>query len=422
MPTPIHEIENLRSQRAEAVTAMRAILDSARAENRGLTAEERQESDRHNAQFVELNTRIEDEERLAAAEGRLTTASSTVLRNVSEAAATAAESGDEFDPMSLFSSAEYRRAHRDYMLRGNANMSSENRAILEGVRTEAAAYNIATPADGGYTVPETWRTSLTEVRTQFGVLRQLATVIQTSGGNPLHFPIVVDGQVATTTAEAAGYTESEDTFGEKILNAYKQGVLVKISDELMQDSLFNMDAFISRRAGRALSLKEGALFAKGTGSGSAVEGITVGASVGITTASATAVTADELLQTIHSVSPPYRPGSQWVMHDSTLLAIALLVDDFNNYVWQPGLQAGDPDRIRGYQVYIDPFYDTIAAAKVVATFGDHSSYFIRDAGPVQSLRLNELYAANGQVGFRFSERVDGALIDTAGVKSLKTHA
>jgi HK97 family phage major capsid protein len=419
MPTPIHEIENLRSERAEAVMAMRAILDAARAENRGLTAEERQEHNRHQAEFVDLQSRIEDEEGLAAAEGRLSTAGNVALRNASEAAQA---EDDEFDAWSLFATPEYRRAHREYMLRGAQNMSPDNRAVLEQVRTEAAAYNIATPADGGYTVPETWRTSLVEVRTQFGVLRQLATVIQTSGGNPLHFPIVVDAQVATTTAEAAPYTESEDTFGEKILGAYKQGVLVKISDELMQDSLFNMDAFISRRAGRALSLKEGALFAKGTGGGAAVEGITVGASVGFTTASATAITADELLRTIHSVSPPYRPGSQWVMHDSTLLAVALLVDDFNNYVWQPGLQAGDPDRIRGYQVYIDPFYDTIAAAKVIATFGDHSGYFIRDAGPVLSLRLNELYAESGQVGFRFSERIDGALIDTAAVKSLKTHA
>lgn len=422
MPTPIHEIEDLRSKRAEGVVARRAILDKARAEKRGLTAEERQEHDRHESEFIDLSSRIEDEEKLAAHEGRLGTAQNVVLRNISEQAQTDAEA-DEDDPNAweLFATAEYKRAFRDYMRRAQ-HMSPENRAILEDVRTQAASFNIATPGEGGYTVPESWRTTLVEQRTQFGVLRQLATIVQTAGGEPLHFPVVVDAQVATLTDEADPYTESEDTFGEKVLGAFKYGVLVKISEELMQDSLFQMDAFISRRAGRALALKEGAAFAKGAGGGAAPEGITVGATVGKTTAGATAITADELLDMIHSVSPPYRPGAQWVTHDSTLLAVAKLVDDFNNYVWQPGLQAGDPDRIRGYQVYIDPFYDTIAAAKVIATFGDHSGYYIREAGPVVSLRLNELYAESGQIGFRFGERVDGALIDTAAVKSLKTHA
>lgn len=422
MPTPIHEIEDLRSERAEGVVARRAILDRARAESRGLTAEERQEHDRYETEFISLTARIDDEENLAAHEGRLGTAQNVVLRNISEQAQAEAEADEEdSSAWELFATPEYRRAFRDYMRRAQ-HMDPANRAILEDVRTQAAAFNIATPGEGGYTVPETWRATLVEQRTQFGVLRQLATIVQTAGGEPLHFPLVVDAQVATLTAEEAAYSESEDTFGEKVLGAFKYGVLVKISEELMQDSLFQMDSFIARRAGRALSLKEGAAFAKGAGGGAAPEGITVGATVGVTLAATAAVTADELLTMIHSVSPPYRPGAQWVTHDSTLLAIAKLVDDFNNYVWQPGLQAGDPDRIRGYQVYIDPFYDTLAAAKVVATFGDHSGYYIREAGPVVSLRLNELYAENGQVGFRFGERVDGALVDTAAVKSLKTHA
>lgn len=415
--TPIHELENMRSRRAELVTKMRAILDKARGEDRGLTAEEKQEYKRIETDFKALTEQIELEEGQAAMEGRL---AKPVI--VNPAAATDDVDEEESGAWALFATDDYKKAFADYMRRNATGMSPENRAVLDRVRMEAAAYQVGTPSEGGYTVPETWRNELVEHRTQFGVLRQLATIIQTASGEILHIPTVTDAQVATLTAEEAPYTESEDTFGEKQLAAFKYGILVKIAEELLVDSLFNMDAFISRRAGRALALKEGAAFATGAGGGAAPEGITVGATVGKTTAATNAVTADELLDTIHSVSPPYRPSAQWVMHDATLLAIAKLVDDNNNYVWQPGLQAGDPDRIRGYQVYIDPFYDTLAAAKVVATFGDHSGYYIREAGTVSAQRLNELYAANGQVGFKFNERVDGALVDTAAVKSLKTHA
>jgi HK97 family phage major capsid protein len=405
----------MRSRRAELVTQMRAILDTARGEDRDLTAEDKQSYTKAEADFKSLDEKVELEESQAAREGRL--AHKAVIVNP----ATAADDDADESFWALFQTPEYNAAFTEYMRRTANGMSPDSRSVLDRVQMQAAAFNVATDGQGGYTVPENWRNQLVEARTQYGVLRQLATIIQTAGGEPLHIPKVTDAQVATLTAEAAGYTESEDTFDEAILNAYKYGVIVKISEELLNDSLFDMAPFISRRAGRAIALKEGAAFATGDGS-SKPNGITVAATVGITSASATALTSDELLDFVHSVAPPYRPGAQWVMHDSTLLAIAKLVDDFNNYVWQPGLKAGDPDMIRGYPVYIDPFYDTIAAAKVVATFGDHSGYYIRECGPVVSQRLVELYAANGQVGFRFAERVDGDLVDTAAVKSLKTHA
>lgn len=420
--TPIAELENMRSRRAELVTQMRAILDTARGEDRQLTAEERQEYGRMEGAFSAVSEQVEMEEAQAAREGRISRGAldrgavlNPVLETVENEDVEAAEAIAQ-----IFSSDEYVKAHREYMRRGQ-EMTPASRAVLERAKTEAAAYNVTTDGQGGYTVPETWRAQLIETRTQFGVLRQLATVFRTATGEPIHIPKVVDAQVADDLDEVETYTESEDTFGEVIFGAYKKGVRVKISEELINDSLFDMSTFISRRAGRAISLKEGVLFAKGAGGGN-VTGVTVAAAVGVTTAGATAVTADELLSVVHSVSPPYRTSAQWVTHDSTLLAISKLVDDFNNYLWQPGLKAGDPDMIRGYPVYIDPFYDTIAAAKVIATFGDHSEYWIRDSGPVISQRLNELYAETGQVGFRFAERIDGNLVDAGAVKSLKTHA
>jgi HK97 family phage major capsid protein len=409
---PIAEIENDLAERKTLVDGMRSILGTARTEKRDLTAEEATEYDRMEADVRAIRDRVKRHESMNELDEELERG----IRRKEPEVDDKIEEEETF--LDAISDAGYRSAFMDFMR--HQRPKSESMDLLSGVR---AAYQVGTPSEGGYTVPETWRRQLIETRTQFGVLRQLATIITTTSGELIHIPKVTDAQVATAVAEEGAYTESEDTFDEMTLSAYKYGILVKISEELLEDSLFDLQAFIIRRAGRALGLKEGALYATGDGTGDPT-GITVAATVGKTLAATNAVTAPEILDWIHSVAPPYRPGAQFVMHDNTVLAIAKLEDANDQWLWQPGLQAGEPDRIRGYPLYIDPFYDDVGdgVSKIIGTFGDHSEYYIREVGAPYTQRLNELFAVNGQIGFRFRIRVDGNLADTAAVKSLKTAA
>jgi HK97 family phage major capsid protein len=107
-----------------------------------------------------------------------------------------------------------------------------------------------------------------------------------------------------------------------------------------------------------------------------------------------------------------------VANDSTIKLVRKLKDTTNQYLWQPGLQAGEPDTLLGKPVYADPDMPAATTGLVSALFGDFSYYWIRDVNGIAFQRLNELYAENGQVGFRAYHRTDGKLLNTAAVKKL----
>ena len=149
---------------------------------------------------------------------------------------------------------------------------------------------------------------------------------------------------------------------------------------------------------------------------------TGGAETGITAASATAVTADELIDLYYSLKSPYRRNAVWTLNDSTVKAIRKLKDGNGQYLWQPGITAGAPDMILGRPVRTSAYMPAIAAGAKTIAFGDFSYYWIADRQGRSFKRLNELFAATGQVGFLASQRVDGKLVLPEAVKVLAQKA
>lgn len=139
-------------------------------------------------------------------------------------------------------------------------------------------------------------------------------------------------------------------------------------------------------------------------------------------ASATAVTADELMDLFYSLKSPYRKNAVWILNDSTIKAIRKLKDNSGQYLWQPSLVGGTPDTILGRPVKNSTYMSAIAAGANTIAFGDFSYYWIADCQGRSFKRLNELYAANRQVGFLGSQRVDGKLILSEAVKVLTQKA
>ena len=171
---------------------------------------------------------------------------------------------------------------------------------------------------------------------------------------------------------------------------------------------------------RAFGIAEEQAFCVGTGTGQPTGIFTAnGGQVGITAAANNAVTADELFSLVYALKSPYRRNAKWLMNDATIAAIRKLKDGNGVYLWQPSLQAGEPDKLLGYELYTSPYAPTMASDALAIAFGDFKNYWIADRSGRTVQRLNELYSSKGQVGFVATERVDGKVILPEGIQLLK---
>ena len=277
-------------------------------------------------------------------------------------------------------------------------------------------------ANGGYLVPEEYDHRLIDILDEENVMRKLGTRITTSGEHKIN--IAATKPAAAWIEEGGALTFGDATFDQIILDAHKLHVAIKVTEELLYDNAFNLENYIMQQFGKALANAEEDAFINGTGTGQplGILAATGGADVGVTAKSATAITADELIDLIYSLKRPYRKSAAFLLNDQTLAAIRKLKDNYGQYLWQPSLQAGEPDRILGYAAYTSPYFPAIAAGKVAVAFGDFSYYNIGDRGTRSFAELKELFAGNGMVGFVAKERVDGKLVLPEAVKLLKMKA
>lgn len=282
------------------------------------------------------------------------------------------------------------------------------------------ALQIGTDSEGGYLVPDEYESTLIEKLHDENIIRQYATVIKSSNGDK-KIPVVAGYGEATWTDEEAAYTESDDSFGVITLGAHKLTSIIKVSEELLNDSAFDLEQYISKEFVRRMAAAEENAFINGTGTGRPT-GILQTAETGKTTAAAAAITADEVIDLYHSLRSPYRKNAVFIANDSTVKAIRQLKDSNGMYLWQPGLKEGQPDTIIGNRIISSAYMPEIGAGKKPILFGDISYYWIADRQGRTFQRLNELYAATGQVGFRTFQRVDGKLTLAETVKTLTCKA
>lgn len=396
-------IEDLRARRKGLLDEMRSIQSAAEAADRDLTSEEAQEFERRESDFDAISERVD---RLEKLEGLA----------VDSHRANPALVDSDSEPTVSVDPAE----QREVEIRAFENVLRNKGDLSKLAKEERAALQVGTDSEGGFTVPDAFLRQIVESMREFGVINALATHITTGDNGQLTIPTVATNATAAWTAEEAPFTQAEGTFGQIVLNAYKVGVISKISDELIQDSAFDLLGWLAKDHGEALGLKTGEAYATGAANSTTTpKGLFNRATAGVTTAVNTGFTTDELIDLVHSVTSPYRANASWIINDATVKIVRKFQDQDDQYIWQPGLQAGTPDLLLGRPVYTDPHVDTVAATKKVAVFGDiEKAYIIRDVEGVTVKVLNELYAANGQVGFRTSLRTDGDVRDSAAVKSL----
>lgn len=282
------------------------------------------------------------------------------------------------------------------------------------------ALQIGTDSEGGYLVPDEFEATLIDRLSEENFIRNLATIITSSNGDK-KIPVVASHGAAIWVDEEGEYTEDDDVFATVTLGAHKLSSIIKVSEELLNDAAFNLETYIAQEFARRMSAAEELAFISGDGS-SKPTGLITSGETGVTAASSTAITADEVIDLYHSLRTPYRKNAVFIANDSTIKAIRKLKDGTGQYLWQPGLQAGQPDTILNRPVYTSSCMPEIAGGNKVMLFGDMSYYWIADRQGRSFQRLNELFAKNGQVGFRVFQRVDGKLTLPEAVKTLEMGA
>ena len=392
------KVLELREKRARAWEAAKAFLDSKRGNDGLLSGEDTAAYEKMEKDVVDLGREIERLERAAAIDAELSNPTSKPIANKPN-------NHPEGNKKTGRATDEYRRGFWNAMRR--KNYYDVNNDLQIGSDTE-----------GGYLVPDEFEHTLVEALEEENFFRSLASVIQTSSGDR-KIPVVATKGEASWVDEEGAIPESDDAFGQVSIGAYKVATMIKISDELLNDSAFNLEAYISREFGRRVGAKEEEAFFTGDGSGkpTGIFNATGGAAEGVTTTGAS-ISFDDVMDLFYSIKSPYRKKSVWVLNDTTVKALRKLKDNNGNYIWQPSLQAGQPDMILNRPYHTSAYVPELTAGEKVMAFGDFSYYWIADRQGRSFKRLNELFAANGQVGFLGSQRVDGKLILPEAVKTL----
>ena len=372
----------LRGRRAQLIKDADAIVAGAHAESRSMTSEEKTKFEAIEADARGLKQEIEIIERNAEMKKEIAS-----MEGEARAAAPKANASAAFSK---------------YLRHGFGALTAEERSMVQ--KRGTATQVVGTDNLGGYLVPQEFSNEL-DVATAFtGEVERLAKKLNTASGGLLDYPTINDTATdAGLTAEAAAVTVQDMTFGNKQLSAYNYSSLVKVSQQLLQDSAFDLNAFLVEAMGERIARATNAAFTTGTGS-SQPQGLVTGSALGNTAAGATAITADDLLDLIYSVDASYRnkPGFGLMAHDNIIAAVRALglgaANDFPIFI--PSMEAGQPDRIFGIPVYVNnDMQSSIATGTKTMIAADFSKFVVRNAGGIQMLRLNERFADELEVGF-----------------------
>lgn len=378
--------------RNRAWNEAKSILDAAAAEKRDLTAEESQTYERISKELDERAATIAKLREDEARELRLDAATRDIA--------------DQARPVAQAPVADDAAALRSLITGEKRGHSFERRDVLK--------------TSTGSPVPTSFYDQVIMRARLVAPVLQTATVLNTAGGENLQIPSLSTYSVGTINAEGANMGESDPAFNAFVtLGAYKYSFLTQVSEELLTDSGVDFLGFLADQVGNALGFAVGSALTVGTGT---VEprGIVTASAVGGTAGTATAFTADNLIDLLYSLDGAARnlPGVGWMMNGKSIGAVRKLKDSAGNYVFQPSLAMDSPDMLLGKPIYENPNMVDVATGTKSVIVGHLPSYFVRTVGGLRLDRSDDFAFNAGLITFRAQFRVDGNLPQTSHIKHL----
>lgn len=306
---------------------------------------------------------------------------------------------------------EYRKAFGDYLLNGASGISAESRGAIERAGIAGLA--------GGVIIPSSLASEIEVALKAYGGMFEAASIISTSNGGDLILPTINDTDAkATIVSEYDQSTRRAPSFGSVTLKAYTYRTpIVPVSQELLQDSAFNLDALLSTLLAESFSRGINADLTTGTGTGKPTGIVTAAVDSGAKPAAA-AITLDNIIDLIKSVNSAYARNGKFMFNRNTLWELARIKDQNGRYIWQDSARDGSPATLFGKQYIINDDVADIGAGNASVLFGDFSKYKIRMVQNFRVVRLNELLAEYLSIGLFGFARVDGNLLD-AGTNPVK---
>jgi HK97 family phage major capsid protein len=432
-------VKQLQEERAPIGAEIRKMADTLGKDKPDFTAEERSKWDKLNDDFnrltsqigvarraeevnAELNSRrdnppgAEDTDPARPGPGKRKKGDAEHLRAVAFQAWCRRQHGMDLT-----------REHRDACKRVGLNPNRRSLTIdlprrpMVTRKQLRAAQSDVTGSLGAYTVPQGFVYNLEKAMKAYNGCRQVADIMRTDTGNSLPWPNTNDtGNVGELIAENTTVAQVAVPFNVVTFGAYKfSSKMLLVPSELLDDTAFNLNDELSSLLGERIGRAQESYFTTGTGSGQP-QGLITGATLGKTTALATAIAPDEIIDLIHSVDPAYRndPSFRMMMHDLILAYVRKLKDAQGRYLFEEG-QGGAPDRVKGVTLAINQnMASTVATTNKTIAVGAMKKFKIRDVKQIRMRRLEERYADSDQVGFIGFMRSDSKVVD-AGTNPIK---
>ncbi len=290
---------------------------------------------------------------------------------------------------------------------------------------EVKALTVNNDTGAGFLAPPEYVNELIKTITEISPLRTIARV-RSTGQKSIQMPSRTATFSAAWVAEAG--TKSETTGYTTQLEeipTHEQYALVDISNQMLEDSVFNLEAEMQEEFATQLAKNEGTAFISGSAVGQP-EGLLTNSSVGETVSGAgAALTGDGLIDLVHAVKTPYGTGASMIFNRTTLAAIRKLKDTAGQYVFQAGmmLTAGVPNTVLGYPYIEMPDMPDVAAGAFPVMFGDFSrGYMVVDRVNLSILRDPFTQASTGSVRYYCRSRVGGQVILAEALRKQKVSA
>lgn len=385
--------KNLLEERNKANAAARAIVDAAIAENRSLSAEDKEAIARADADFESKNAMLDEIRKIEAREAEVRNA----VGNAPEArAAVAAPAQDDAAILRSLAKGEIR------------SYEFERRDVVK--------------TSTGAPVPTSFYDSIITAARWTGPMLESSMILNTAGGESLQVPRTNAYSTGSVTAEAAGFAESDPTFLAFLtLGSFKESTFFQVSTEMLEDSGVNLLDYIGLNVGQSIGYVVNNHLTVGTGT-TQPTGIITSAGSGVTSGTTGTFAFNDVVDLVYSTDAAVRrmPGFGIMGATSAIAQMRKVQDGAGNYVWQPSGIVGQPDRVLGYATWENPHMATLAAGSKSLIAGNLKGFLVRQVGGIRLDRSDDYAFGNGLVTFRATWRGDSGLPQTAEVKYLLT--
>lgn len=383
--------------------AQKDLLDLAATENRSLTAEERQQIDRMDA---DLDTLLADKKRYED-RAKIMAATDTFRADI--------------EPRIESARTQRREPTTGEIIRAlgvNSGQVAEFRFTPEPERR-------ALQSEGGSAVPTSFADLVSVYMRTVDPTIEVATVIDTANAAPLIIPRLTADAAGggTVTAENGGITVADSTISNITLNAFRYASIQPVSYQLWRDSAFNIENLLAQTGGRQIGIAAGSAYAFANGS-TGPNGYVAGGSAGATatgTASGTSLdtffSPSDIVDLFHSVAVPYRAVGAWMVSTTAMAKIRKFRDSQGMYMYDPGIAGAPQATLLGRPLYENPSMAAVASATKSVIFGDWSQYYIRRVPLRVDVSTEYLWSSDG-VAIRIILETDGDIAHPTAIRPM----